>query len=81
MAKKKGNIFGVTVVYEKKHKGTSQGRITSSSKVKTMNKHKRKGDRKNNLNIEVKVKENETIKFLSKWRDNRLPITTNIPTY
>ena len=49
MAKKKGNIFGVTVVYEKKHKGTSQGRITSSSKVKTMNKHKRKGRSKKQL--------------------------------
>lgn len=49
MAKKKGNIFGKTVVYEKKHKGTSQGRITKSSKVKTMNKHKRKGRTKKQL--------------------------------
>ena len=37
MSKKKGNIFGKTVQYEKKHKGTSIGRITSRSKVKTMN--------------------------------------------
>ena len=41
MSKKKGNIFGKTVQYEKKHKGTSIGRITSRSKIKTMNKSKK----------------------------------------
>ena len=61
MAKKKGNIFGVTVVYEKKHKGTSQGRITSSSKVKTMNKHKRKGRSKKQLKYRGQGK--------GKWND------------
>ena len=39
MAKKKGNIFGQTVVYEKTYKGTSLGRRPITS---TMNKHKRK---------------------------------------
>ena len=49
MAKKKGNIFGKTVVYEKKHKDTSKGRIKKSSKVNSMNKHKRKGRTKKQL--------------------------------
>ena len=40
MAKRKGNVFGQTVVYEKTYKGTSQGRTPIT---KTMNKHKRKG--------------------------------------
>lgn len=62
MAKKKGNIFGKTVVYEKKLKGTSQGRITKSSKVKTMNKHKRKGRTKKQLRYrgQGQMKENAT---------------------
>ena len=40
MAKKKGNIFGQTVVYEKTFKGTSQGRRPIT---KTMNKKRRQG--------------------------------------
>ena len=39
MAKKKGNVYGQTVVYEKTYKGTSIGRRTNTS---TMNKHKRR---------------------------------------
>tara|TARA_R110000824_G_scaffold199640_1_gene383597 strand:- start:1359 stop:1514 length:156 start_codon:yes stop_codon:yes gene_type:complete len=40
MAKKKGNVYGQVVVYEKKHKRTSigGGRVKTSS----MNKSKRK---------------------------------------
>ena len=38
MAKKKGNIFGQTVVYEKTFKGTSIGRRPNFS---TMNKSKK----------------------------------------
>jgi len=49
MAKKKGNVYGQTIVYEKKHKGTSQGRIRTSSKINSMNKHKRKGRTKKQL--------------------------------
>ena len=41
MAKKKGNIYGQVVVYEKKFKGTSIGK--NPKKVNSMNKHKRKG--------------------------------------
>ena len=37
MAKKKGNVYGQTVVYEKTYKGTSIGRRPNTS---TMNKHK-----------------------------------------
>jgi hypothetical protein len=43
MAKKKGNIFGKVIVYEKKHKGTSIGRNPITS---TMNKRKRKSWKK-----------------------------------
>ena len=39
MAKKKGNIFGQTVVYEKKFNGTSIGRRPKTS---SMNKNKRR---------------------------------------
>ena len=39
MAKKKGNVYGQTVVYEKTYKGTSIGRRPNTS---TMNKHKRR---------------------------------------
>ena len=39
MAKKKGNLYGQTVVYEKTYKGTSIGRTPNTS---TMNKHKRR---------------------------------------
>lgn len=39
MAKKKGNIFGQTVAYEKKFNGTSIGRRPKTS---SMNKHKRR---------------------------------------
>ena len=39
MAKKKGNIFGQTVIYEKTFKGTSLGRHPITS---TMNKNKRR---------------------------------------
>lgn len=38
MAKKKGNIFGQTVVYEKKFNGTSLGR---RPKFSSMNKSKK----------------------------------------
>tara|TARA_A100001388_G_C28650978_1_gene441921 strand:+ start:586 stop:735 length:150 start_codon:yes stop_codon:yes gene_type:complete len=38
MGKKKGNIFGQTVVYEKKHNGTSIGR---RPKFSTMNKKRK----------------------------------------
>ena len=43
MAKKKGDGFGQTVVYERTHKGTSLGRRPITS---TMNKHKRKSWKK-----------------------------------
>ena len=49
MSKKKGNIFGKAVQYEKKHKGTSIGRIPSRSKIKTMNKSKRQGRSKKQM--------------------------------
>jgi len=39
MSRKKGNLYGATVVYEKKHKGTSIGRRPITS---TMNKHTRR---------------------------------------
>ena len=44
MAKKKGNVYGQVVVYEKKHKRTSigGGRVKTSS----MNKHKRRSYKK-----------------------------------
>ena len=41
MPKKKGNVYGQVVVYEKKFKGTSIGK--NPKKVNSMNKHKRKG--------------------------------------
>ena len=44
MAKKKGNVFGTVVVYEKKHKRTSIG--GGRVKTSTMNKHKRKSYKK-----------------------------------
>ena len=43
MAKRKGNVFGQRVVYERTHKGTSLGRRPITS---TMNKHKRKSWKK-----------------------------------
>ena len=43
MAKRKGNVFGQTVVYVRTHKGTSLGRRPITS---TMNKHKRKSWKK-----------------------------------
>ena len=43
MAKKKGNVFGQTIVYERTYKGTSLGRRPITS---TMNKHKRKNWKK-----------------------------------
>ena len=39
MAKKKGNLYGKVIVYEKTHKGTSIGRRPNTS---TMNKAKRR---------------------------------------
>ena len=42
-------LFDLGVVYEKKHKGTSIGRITGKSKVKTMNKSKRQGRSKKQM--------------------------------
>jgi hypothetical protein len=46
MAKKKGNVFGTVVVYEKKHKRTSigGGRVKTSS----MNKNKKRSYKKYN---------------------------------
>ena len=46
MAKKKGNVYGAVVLYEKKHKRTSigGGRVKTSS----MNKHKRRSYKKYN---------------------------------
>ena len=43
MAKRKGNVFGQTVVYERTYKGTSLGRRPITS---TMNKHIRKSWKK-----------------------------------
>ena len=43
MAKRKGNVFGQTVVYEKTFKGTSIGRRPNTS---TMNKNKRRNFKK-----------------------------------
>ena len=43
MAKKKGNVYGQVVVYEKTHKGTSIGRRPNTS---TMNKNKRRSYKK-----------------------------------
>jgi len=44
MAKKKGNVYGAVVLYEKKHKRTSigSGRVKTSS----MNKNKRRSYKK-----------------------------------
>ena len=53
MAKKKGNLYGKVIVYEKKHKGNSIGRIRKSSKVKTMNKSKRQGRSKKQMRYRV----------------------------
>ena len=44
MAKKKGNVFGTVVVYEKKHKRTSIG--GGRVKMSSMNKHKRRSYKK-----------------------------------
>ena len=44
MAKKKGNVFGTVVVYEKKHKRTSIG--GGRVKMSSMNKHKRRSFKK-----------------------------------
>ena len=44
MAKKKGNVFGTVVVYEKKHKITSIG--GGRVKTSTMNKSKRRSYKK-----------------------------------
>ena len=46
---KKSKTFGATVLYVKKQNGSSQGRIKKSSKVKTMNKNKRKGRTKKQM--------------------------------
>ena len=43
MAKKKGNVYGQVVVYEKTYKGTSIGRRPITS---TMNKNKRRSFKK-----------------------------------
>jgi len=43
MSRKKGNLYGATIVYEKKHKGTSIGRHPITS---TMNKSKRRSYKK-----------------------------------
>ena len=46
MAKKKGNVFGTVVVYEKKHERTSIG--SGRVKMSSMNKHKRRSYKKYN---------------------------------
>ena len=46
MAKKKGNVFGTVVVYEKKHKRTSIG--GGKVKMSSMNKHKKRTYKKYN---------------------------------
>ena len=46
MAKKKGNVFGTVVVYEKTHKRTSIG--GGRVKMSSMNKHKRRSYKKYN---------------------------------
>jgi len=46
---KKSKTFGATILYVKKQNGSSQGRIKKSSKVKTMNKSKRKGRTKKQM--------------------------------
>ena len=46
MAKKKGNVFGTVVVYEKKHNRTSIG--GGRVKMSSMNKHKRRSYKKYN---------------------------------
>ena len=43
MAKKKGNVYGQVVVYEKTYKGTSIGRRPNTS---SMNKNKRRSFKK-----------------------------------
>ena len=43
MAKKKGNVYGQVVVYEKTYKGTSIGRRPKTS---SMNKNKRRSYKK-----------------------------------
>ena len=43
MAKKKGNVYGQVVVYERTYKGTSIGRRAITS---TMNKNKRRSYKK-----------------------------------
>ena len=46
MAKKKGNVFGTVVFYEKKHKRTSIG--GGRVKMSSMNKHNRRSYKKYN---------------------------------
>ena len=46
MPKKRGNVFGTVVVYEKKHKRTSIG--GGRVKMSSMNKHKRRSYKKCN---------------------------------
>ena len=43
MAKKKGNVYGAVVLYEKTYKGTSIGRRPNTS---SMNKNKRRSFKK-----------------------------------
>ena len=43
MAKKKGNVYGTVVLYEKTYKGTSIGRRPNTS---SMNKNKRRSYKK-----------------------------------
>ena len=43
MAKKKGNVYGAVVLYEKPYKGTSIGRRPNTS---SMNKNKRRSFKK-----------------------------------
>tara|TARA_Y100000591_G_C21199019_1_gene390014 strand:+ start:86 stop:235 length:150 start_codon:yes stop_codon:yes gene_type:complete len=43
MAKKKGNLYGKVIVYEKTHKGTSIGRRPNTS---SMNKNRKRSFKK-----------------------------------
>ena len=46
MAKRKGSIYGATVIYERTFNGTSIGRRPKTS---TMNKHRRQGRTKRQM--------------------------------
>ena len=65
MAKKKGNIFGQTVVYEKKFNKTSIGRRPKTSSMNKTNADHLKNieDRENNMEIDQRIGTNENLKL------------------